>query len=81
MREGKSIAGVKQRIRAILNVARMRDEIDGHQALAVLLSLGAEFVAKVQCDSVREEFVRTVQVAFPEFVELERLSDEGMKRQ
>jgi hypothetical protein len=81
MENMKEIAALKQAIRGRLHAAAMRSDIDGHEALGILLSLAAEFVSKVGDDDLRNEFVGTVVGSFPAFVELERNCVEGMRRQ
>lgn len=81
MRNEEEMAALKRHIRGRLNMAAVRGHIDGLDALAILQSISAEFVARIQCDHYRQECVDTVIQAFPLYVEGERMTMKGMVRQ
>lgn len=81
MNNQKEIAALKRHIRGRLNMAAARGQIDGTDALAILQSVAAEFVARVDHDELRQGLVTSVVETFPLYVERERSSTEGIARQ
>lgn len=81
MSDRKKIAELKRHIRGRLNMAAARGYIDGGDALAILQAVAAEFVARIDCDESRQEWIDAVRNTFPLYVERERSSTEGMTRQ
>lgn len=76
-RQNREIVRLKRTIRRCLNQATSRGDIDGHDALGVLMVLSAEMVARVRDDGCRAEFVDTVVTKFPAAVDLERALQKG----
>jgi hypothetical protein len=72
MRQVRAIARLKKDITAKLVDAVGKGDIDGHDALGVLMVLSARMVAQVEDEDTRDEFVRTVLDNFETAVVLER---------
>lgn len=81
MNDRKDIEALKRRMRGMLNMAAMRGRIEGFCAIEILQSLSAEFVAKLSSEEHRRGCIDDVVRDFPMYVEIERMSVEGMVRQ
>lgn len=66
------LEALKRTIRAQLNYAASRGHLTGDEALALLLELGAEFVARVRDEGHCDRLTSDVMEIFPTMVAIER---------
>jgi hypothetical protein len=73
-----SVNDIKRRIRFIINVAVSANKITPEEALAILMTIIAAYVAQIDDDADRLAHVKMIEEHFGQFVEHWRIGDDSL---